>query len=214
MHNIAAKTCLFVSSLALLQERNCFLYGLVKPRFTRGDPVTLPGLRVIFDPSYAHPSKAVLTRGYTPVGTSLLAQEPPGGQLGHETMRVVDQISSDPVPVDDVLVRHEQSEQDSGIARQGQPAPLPRGVDDDVQVSRTGAVGQPSGHVPDSVTVILLELDVGATTVDAARDAAAPAGPGWSAPVAREPVSATVTVPGSKSLTNRALTPDVGAAEH
>ena len=41
--------------------------------------------------------------------------------------------------------------------------------------------------------------------VDAARDAAAPAGPGWSAPVAREPVSATVTVPGSKSLTNRAL---------
>jgi len=72
MHNIAAKTCLFVSSLALLQERNCFLYGLVKPRFTRGDPVTLPGLRVIFDPSYAHPSKAVLTRGYTPVGTALL----------------------------------------------------------------------------------------------------------------------------------------------
>ena len=125
MHNIAAKTCLFVSSLALLQERNCFLYGLVKPRFTRGDPVTLPGLRVIFDPSYAHPSKAVLTRGYTPVGTSLLAQEPPGGQLGHETMRVVDQISSDPVPVDDVLVRHEQSEQDSGIARQGQPGSRP-----------------------------------------------------------------------------------------
>ena len=41
--------------------------------------------------------------------------------------------------------------------------------------------------------------------VDAARNAAGPAGAGWSAPVATRPVSATVTVPGSKSLTNRAL---------
>ena len=30
-------------------------------------------------------------------------------------------------------------------------------------------------------------------------------GPAWPAPVATRPVSATVTVPGSKSLTNRAL---------
>ena len=35
--------------------------------------------------------------------------------------------------------------------------------------------------------------------------AAAPVRPGWSAPVATRPVTATVTVPGSKSLTNRAL---------
>src|SRR5664279_2712559 len=38
-----------------------------------------------------------------------------------------------------------------------------------------------------------------------ASQTADPVGPGWAAPVATQPVNATVTVPGSKSLTNRAL---------
>ena len=58
MHNIAAKTCLFLSRRAPSEERNCLLSHLVKARLTRTHPVTLQGLRVIFDPSYAHPLKS------------------------------------------------------------------------------------------------------------------------------------------------------------
>jgi len=54
-----------------------------------------------------------------------VAQEPGGGQAGHEPVRVARQFCAGLVAEDDFLVRNEQHQQHGRVPGQGQPRPLP-----------------------------------------------------------------------------------------
>ena len=64
-----------------------------------------------------------------------VTEEPGRCQPGYESVGVADQFGSGFVAEDDLVVWHEQHEQDRGVPGQGQPGPFARGVDDDIQVA-------------------------------------------------------------------------------
>lgn len=67
------------------------------------------------------------------------------GQLGNESVGVVDQLGAASVSVDDLLVRDEEGKQDGGVAGERESAPLARRIDDYVEVTVTGAIRQATG---------------------------------------------------------------------
>ena len=72
-------------------------------------------------------------------------------------MGVADQFGAGFVAEDDLLIRHEQHQQNGRVPGQGQPGPLARGVDDHVEIAGPGTVRDPAGPVPGRVPFVLLE---------------------------------------------------------
>jgi len=72
-------------------------------------------------------------------------------------MSIGGQFGSGLIAEDDLLIGNEQHQQHGRVPGQGQPGPLARGVDDDIQVTGTGPVRQAAGPVPGRVPFILLE---------------------------------------------------------
>ena len=69
-------------------------------------------------------------------------------------MRVVHQLAAHLVTEHDLLIGHEQDEQDRRVAGEREPAPLARRVDDDVQIAGAGSVRETAGLIPDGVPLV------------------------------------------------------------
>jgi len=100
-----------------------------------------------------------------------VAQEPARGEPGDESVRVAHQLRPRMAAEDDLLIGHEQHQQHRRVPGQGQPPPLARRVDDDIQVPGTRPVRHTAGPVPGCVPFILLKPHRRAQATGAVGDA-------------------------------------------